>query len=280
LLLCHIVLAKTFQATGNAEEALRAIRQAKRISSRISSWTVITMDAREAELRSILGDIPPATRWAQESGLSVEDEPNFQDGIRYLALAQVLVAQGKQSTGKSLGKTLEFLARLLKMAETAGAIHYVIQTLVLQAMALQAQGKEKQALDPLQSAFSLAEPEGYVRTFIDQGAPMEELLRLAAARGIATEYVNKLLVESGARTYGRMAETPSHPYVSILAEPLSERELEVLRLLAVGLSNKEIAQTLVIAVGTVKNHLKNIYGKLDVHNRTQAVARAQDLGIL
>jgi len=156
------------------------------------------------------------------------------------------------------------------MTEAAGAMSYVIETLVLQALALQAQGKDDQALTVLERALSFAEPEGYLRTFIDEGAPMAALLRTAASRGIALDYVSKLLA-----AFGKVA-FPSAP----LVEPLSERELEVLRLLAAGLSNREIAAELFLAIGTVKKYTSNIYGKLNVHKRTQAVARARELGLL
>jgi len=161
----------------------------------------------------------------------------------------------------------------LEVAQATGAMGYVIEILILQAMALQAQGRMDQALTALDRALSLAEPQGYVRMFIDEGAPMGKLLRQAVARGIALDYVSKLLA-------ALENETKDERRTTELVEPLSERELEVLRFLTTHLSSTEIAEELFISVNTVRSHMKSIYGKLDVHTRREAVARAQDLGLL
>jgi LuxR family maltose regulon positive regulatory protein len=192
----------------------------------------------------------------------------------YTTLALILMAQGRLDEASAL------LERLLQVAEAAGAIGAVLAVLVLQAMALQVQNKHDQALAALERALLLAEPEGYVRVFITQGAPMGKLLRQAAARGVAADYTGRLLSELEASVTGDSVSPLQAQMHDALVEPLSQRELEVLQLLATGLTNKGIAQTLVIAVSTVKKHLKNIYQKLNVHSRTEAVARARELDIL
>ena len=164
---------------------------------------------------------------------------------------------------------------LIQIAEDGGWMGIAIELLILQALALQGQNKTAEALDALHRALLLAEPEGYVRTFVDEGAPMVALLREAAARGIATGYVNKLLAVSGVSEYEGVGLTDQP-----LIDPLSERELQVLHLIATGLSNREIAERLVVAVSTVKTHINNIYRKLDVSKRTQAVARAREMELL
>ncbi len=260
----YLRLARALQAVGDADGAHEAIRKARQAASGLSPWFGAHMAAHQARLWLAQGNLTPASHWAQESGLSADDELNYQYMGEYSVLARVLIAQVR------LDEASRLLARLLEMTEAAGAMSYVIETLVLQALALQAQGKDDQALTVLERALSFAEPEGYVRTFIDKGAPMAALLRTAASRGIALDYVSKLLAAFGEVAF------PSAP----LVEPLSERELEVLRLLAAGLSNREIAAELFLAVGTVKKYTSNIYGKLNVHKRTQAVARARELGLL
>ena len=181
----------------------------------------------------------------------------------HLTLARVFIAQ------KWLREASRLLARLLHQAEPAGAMGYVIEILALQAMAYQAQNAPDSALECLKQALTLAEPEGYVRVFADEGAPMAALLRRAAAHGVSPEYVGQLLAAMG----------PPRP-ATPLVEPLSDRELQVLRLVAAGLSNQQIGDELFLAVGTVKKHTHNVYGKLGVRSRTQAVARAKELGIL
>jgi LuxR family maltose regulon positive regulatory protein len=247
--------------------ALDAIRTAKEAASSLSTRFVDLVEAHETLLWLAQGNMAAASRWVERSGLSVNDEFIFQDLLRYVTLARVFIGRSR------LDEASRLLARLLNMAEAAGAMGEAIEILILQALTQEGLGKRDQALTPLERALSLAEPKGYVRTFIDEGAPMGELLRRAAAQGIRLNYVSALLaaLESDAKTKGAQGA---------LIEPLSARELEVLRLLATGLSNKDIAETLFIAVGTVKQHLKNIYGKLGVHSRTEAAHRARDLGLL
>jgi LuxR family maltose regulon positive regulatory protein len=171
-----------------------------------------------------------------------------------------------------LDETLGLLVRLLRMVEAAGAMAPAIGILVLQALVLQEQGKGEQALAVLQRAISLAEPEGYVRVFIGEGAPMGELLRKAAARGIKLDYVARLLTA--------LEGEADKQATNELIEPLSEREIEVLRLLTTPLSTREIAQELYISVHTARSHIKSIYRKLDVHKRIEAIQRAKELELL
>ena len=159
-----------------------------------------------------------------------------------------------------------------------------IEILALQALAHEAQGNFPLALEPLQRALALAEPEGYVRIFADEGPPMARLLTEAAAQGILPGYAGRLLSALGVE--GREAKEqpylsrPRNPSAQPLVEPLSERELEILQLIARGLSNREISERLFLALSTVKGHNRNIFGKLEVQRRTEAVARARELGLL
>jgi LuxR family maltose regulon positive regulatory protein len=178
------------------------------------------------------------------------------------------------------------LSRLRQVTEKAGLVSKDVETLVLQALAFQAQGHIDRAMAPLKRALALARPEGYVRVFLDEGDPLAKLLEQALARGIAVDYVSKLLAptqvpkvsdqEATETNLKPETQEPETPWI----EPLSERELQVLRLLSTGLSSTDIAEELSISVNTVRSHVRSIYGKLDVHSRYEAVARAKELGLL
>jgi len=152
--------------------------------------------------------------------------------------------------------------------------------LILQALASQAGGDTTQAMVTLEQALTLAEPGGFIRIFVDEGPPMARLLYEAATRGIAAEYTRRLLAAFPVIEPEEPAPTSTPVPKSELVEHLSERELEVLQLIAQGLSNREISERLFLALSTVKGHNRNIFGKLQVQRRTEAVARARELGLL
>ena len=151
--------------------------------------------------------------------------------------------------------------------------------MVLQALALQARGEQDQAVQVLCDALALAEPDGFIRTFVDEGLPMVRLLSEAAAHGRMPDYIGKLLALLEAKEQKSLAASHPSPAQSLI-EPLSRRELEVLHLIAQGLSNQEISERLFLALDTVKGHNQKIFGKLQVQRRTEAVARARALGLL
>jgi LuxR family maltose regulon positive regulatory protein len=287
----YVALARALQAVGDADGAVHAMQQAAQVASKLSSWYATMVAAYQARLWLAQGDLAAASRWAAplEDTLDLGCEPRLLDFEQYLTLARVLITLGMQkprSRGepeKALAKALTWLAWLLEAAEAAGATGRIIEILVLQAAARYAEGEVTEALTALERALSLAEREGYVRTFVEVGEPVDELLQRAARRGIHPEYVRKLLAafEDEKEAKGRRAG-PAEPrgYADALVEPLSERELQVLRLLITSLSTPEIADELVIATSTVRSHIKSIYGKLNVHSRMDAVQRAEELGLL
>jgi LuxR family maltose regulon positive regulatory protein len=196
----------------------------------------------------------------------------------HLMLARLLIAEECPT------EALVLLDKVLPTMKQRGRIGRMIEIHVLKALAFQALGDVTQAMGALERALSLGEPEGYVRIFVDEGEPMSRLLRQAAARGIAVEYANRLLAALGeTKDERRKTDADSSPAprpVPSLIEPLSEREIEVLRLLTTSLSSTEIAEELVISVNTVRSHVKSIYAKLDVHSRYEALARAKELNLL
>jgi LuxR family maltose regulon positive regulatory protein len=222
--------------------------------------------------------VAQAARWAQTCGLRVDAPPEHVRS-EHLTLARVLLGQGEVAGASAL------LERLGRVAKAGGQMGQVIEVLLLHALALQATERREDAVRTLQRALELAAPAGYVRLFADEGVPMGRLLRQVRARGWATgdaasapvhaAYLERLLAALPAT-----APAPRTVPRPLLAEPLTRRESDVLRRIAAGLTNQEIAGELVVSVSTVKTHINNIYGKLGVHTRTQAVAQGQAVGVL
>jgi len=190
-----------------------------------------------------------------------------------LIQARVHLAQGDTSAALAL---LESWRGLM---EAKGWQDELLKVMVLQAVALQAHGEKDKAVHLLVEALALAEPGGFVRLFVDEGPPMAHLLSEAATQSIMLDYTGKLLAVFKAEEQER-EDNSSQPAVQPLLEPLSQRELEVLHLIAQGLSNQEISERLFLALDTVKGHNRKIFGKLQVERRTEAVARARELGLL
>jgi LuxR family transcriptional regulator, maltose regulon positive regulatory protein len=229
------------------------------------------------------GRLTEALGWVREQGLSAHDDLGYLREFEHITLARVLVAQYEsEREERPIHEAMGLLERLLQAAEEGGRMGSVIEILVLQALAHEAQGESPSALVPLERALTLAEPEGYVRIFVDEGMPMAQLLSEAAAHGIMQNYTDKLLATFEAEEQKSADEShlPHAPSAQSLIEPLSQRELEVLRLIAQGLSNREISERLFLALITVKGHNRNIFRKLQVRRRTEAVARARELGLL
>lgn len=243
--------------------------------------------AWQARLSLAKGDLRTVERWAasRELDLGRKDAPDFWQEFSYLTLVRLGIAQGR------IDETSGMLERLRQKAESESRIGSVIEILVLQSLAQQTRGESDLAVNTLSQALALAEPEGYVRMFVDEGEHMKELLTLAASRGIAPDYISRLLGSfedlgwhTGDEDAGIDAQpsavVPQRALTSQPSEVLSQRELEILRLMATGATSKEIARDLILSVGTVKKHIINIYRKLDVHKQTMAVNRARELGLL
>lgn len=224
------------------------------------------------------GKLGDALGWAHEQGLSAQDDLSYLREFEHITLARVLLAQYQSAHAdeRPLQEVQRLLQRLLKAAEDGGRIGSVLDILVTQALAHQARGDLIAALVPLRQALTLAEPEGYVRLFVDEGLPMAALLEKAAQHGIVQDYARQLLTAAGLAE----SKTPARQEAQSLIEPLSDRELDVLRLLASDLDGPEIARELVVSLNTLRTHTKNIYSKLGVNNRRAAVRRAEELKLL
>ena len=278
----YVALTRLQLAQGSLRDARNTLRKVEDLAQRakVDHFIICWLDECRLRLWLSEGNLEAAVRWAQTSGLRVDSELSYHHDLHHINLARVLVAQGVQQPSETyLHEALGLLARLLAAAEEAGWIHEEIKILILQVMALTAGGDSEEALTVLARALTLAEPGGYVRTFIDEGKPMGKLLRQAVARGIAVGYAGKLLaaLEEDTDDKPRGIKLTSSPP---LVEPLSNRELEVLRLLTTHLPSTEIASELVISTNTVRSHIKRIYSKLNVHNRGDAIRRAEELELL
>ena len=273
----HLIRARLLHAQGNLGQALTVIAEAKQQVT-VLYPTFHWVDAVQAQLRLATGDLAGATQWLESfrelvaEGLPYSEHPSeFGTLVRvYLVIEQFEAAT-------------DLLTRMTAEEEQLGRNGRLLEIFILQALAAQAQGDTDQALPWLEKALPLAEAGGYVRLFIDEGTPMASLLHKAARSSSVNTYAYTLLdAFSPPYTIESIPSPIENPKSKIqnLVEPLSERELEVLRLIADGLSNQEIADSLIIAEGTVKKHIHNIFGKLAVRRRTQVVLRARELGLL
>ena len=276
-------LAWIRQAHGDPAGALAAMGEAGLAAPGPASL-LNPVPAQRARLLLAQGEVTAAARWMEERGLGPDDEPGYPRELEYLVLARVLLAQDRP------GPALTLLGRLHTAAAAQGRTGSVIEVQALQALALAAAGDDNAAVNTLAQVLTLACPEGYVRVFADEGAPMAALLgRLIAAQrtqqtaadGIPLAYLGRLARAFGP---GTAATGPrgraGTAVVAGLVEPLSEREREVLRLLAAGKPNQQIAEELVVTLHTVKKHVTHVLGKLGAANRTEATARARELGLL
>jgi LuxR family transcriptional regulator, maltose regulon positive regulatory protein len=265
----RVAMARIRQAEGDLEGALDLLNEAERVYVGDFFPNVRPVPALTARVWIAQGRLGEALGWAREQGLSVDDDLSYLREFEHITLARMLVAR---SQGEPVHEAIRLLERLLLAAEEGGRTGRVIEILVLQALAHQTLGDIPAALARLERALTLAEPEGYVRVFVDEGPPMTSLLRAAAKHGTTRNYVRRLLAAVG--------ETgPDSPVRQALIDPLSERELDVLRLLGTELDGPAIARELMVSLNTVRTHTKNIYAKLAVTNRRAAVRRAAELDL-
>ena len=274
----RVALARIRQAEGDLNGALDLLNQAERLYVGDFSPNVRPVPALRARLWVAQGRLAEALDWTRERGLSARDDLSYLREFEHITLARLLLAGHRDVLQEGIG----LLERLLKAAQQAGRMGSAVEILILLALAHQASGDTPAALNALQQAVTLAEPEGYMRMFLDEGRPMEQLLREAAAHNILPEYTGRLLRGFEAAQHRGAGEAPLliTPVALPLVEPLSQRELEILALFKTELSGPEIARELVIALSTVRTHTKSIFSKLNVNNRRAAVRRAAELGLI
>jgi LuxR family transcriptional regulator, maltose regulon positive regulatory protein len=290
LIEAHLILARVRRAQGDVSGMFEHLGNAEQIAGaqNISAMRALVAAGRAQHSIALYGpDGAAAWAEAQRAEIRISERLAYVRFEEYVVLVRWLIAQARPDSpgrGDWLQEASDLLAGLLPAAETNRLNGHRIELLMLQAQIRQVQGDTAQALTLLTRSLTLAEPEGYIRLFVDEGEPMHNLLVQLSTSQVARSknvrvYVMRLLgvfVESTATQPAHLESPITAPQI----EPLSEREQEVLRCLAAGRSTDQIAAELVIAVGTVRNHLKSIFGKLGAHNRLQAVERARALNLL
>ena len=269
----RVAMARIRQAEGDLDGALELLNEAESLYMGDMFPNVRPVPALKARVWIAQDKLGEALGWAREQGLSVEDDLSYLGEFEHITLARMLLARSRGERAEhSVHEATRLLERLLLAAEEGGRTGRVMEILVLQALAQQTLGDIPAALACLERALTLAEPEGYARVFVDEGPPVASLLRAAAKPWTTRNYVRRLLAAA--------SETgPGSPVAQALIDPLSERELDVLRLLGTELDGPAIARELMVSLNTVRTHTKNIYAKLAVTNRRAAVRRAAELGL-
>lgn len=278
-----IAQARLKETAGELDAALEWLDEAKHFYIKTLMPHTRPIDALKARIYLKQGNLFRAKRWVNEQGLSVDNELIYLHEFEHITLARVLLAEYQSNRDDSnVLIALHLLERLLMAAEGKNRIRSMLEILVTQVLGYQAMGNMSQAHISLGRALKLAEPEGYIRMFTDEGSTMEMLLRKVTTHEIMPDYISKLLLAFEAERKGIREEThPStSPASASLIEPLSQRELDILRLLKTELSGPEVAQELVIALSTVRTHTKSIYSKLGVNNRRAAVKRATEMNLI
>jgi LuxR family maltose regulon positive regulatory protein len=269
----RVAAARIRQAEGDLDGALELLTEAERLYVGDFSPDVRPIAALKARVWIAQGKLSEALGWPRERGLSATDALSYVQEFEHISLAAVLLAQGiHDGADSTIVEAANLTERLLGAAEDGGRHGAAIEILVVQALARHARSDLTGAMASLDRAVALAEPEGYVRVFIDEGPRMAALLKLAAKQPNAPSYVRRLLA---AAVTAEGAAALAQP----LIEPLSERELEVLRLLETDLSGPDIARELVVSLSTVRTHTQNIYTKLGVNSRRAAIRRAAELDL-
>ncbi len=265
--LFRALAAPLLHAQGEFEGALAALRDARPHAERARLIDPEWIAGAGANLRLLQGDVDSAVRWAEAQGSLATREPSYHAIEQDVALARIWLAAGQVDVAA------QWLDRLAAFAEARGLVRWQITVGVLRALLAARFSQQAEAERLLAQAVTLAAPGEYVRAFLDEDAQVIALLATADVRAAAPHFVEQVLGAAGLPP----AAAPGH---QPLPEPLTEREEEILALIAEGLANQEIADRLVIALGTVKTHINNLYGKLEVRSRTEAIAKARALHLL
>jgi LuxR family maltose regulon positive regulatory protein len=272
----YLGLTRVLFARGDMSGAEKIVQKMNKLSqeSIVPTWIMNLNAAWQSRIWLAQDKLEAVARWARDSELKPDKSLSYLKKYKYITLARILIAIGRGEEATRL------LQGMLEESEVGGDTTRAIEILILQALALHADDDTIQAVNTVERALTLAESRCFYRIFVDEGQSMAHLLYKALDRGVAPNYVNRLLQAFPIDEPEQVELSVSQVSESSYIEPLSEREIEVLQLIAEGLTNPEIATRLILSLYTVKTHTRNIYSKLGVNNRIQAVAKARTLGIL
>ncbi len=270
----YAALARVRLADADYAGVLEILNQADQLTlaTKLDPWAITWLDDCRIQLWLSTGKLDQAAHWVETSGLKADGGFNFHYDLHHILLVKILVAQIASNPGNSAADPcLELISRLLAATTKMGWVHQKIQVLILQALVFKSIGHEDHALHSLKQSVVLAEPAGYIRTFIREGQALQELLKNLAAWEKTNRYLEDLLQAFVRET---SSQQPG------LAELLSPREMEVMNILTTSLSVPEIAAELVLSPNTVRSHIKSIYGKLGVNRRMDAIEKAKELQLV
>jgi LuxR family maltose regulon positive regulatory protein len=276
LVMSYLALARVYSSRGEYNHAQGAVQRAKSISTDLSEHYLENATSLEALINLQHENLPAALDWKDRATIHMDDVPNFLNLQEYRILAHVHVAQAMKSRTDVSENVIKLLVRLDKMCDQVQAYGQSIEVLLTLVLAWQASGQSQKALESLEKAIRLAQGEGYIQPFIEYQAQLLESLRTLHRQNKYINFITEILQKGEKKS----TIPTSRSSTLLLAEELSDRELDVLRYLPSQLSTSEIAEELYIATSTVRSHIKSIYGKLDVHSRREAVSRARELDLL
>ena len=275
----RVTRARIKEIQGDLDGALDLLEEAKSVYTTGVLPNIRPVEALTARLWLRQGRLAEASGRLRAQDLSPDDELSFLREFDHITLARLLLAQFRNTLSDSTIRDQErLLPRLLGAAEEGGRTGSVIEILLLQTLAHEAQGNVELALAPMHHALTLAQPEGYVQIFLDEGETMRNLLRQIAGGSVSSPYAGRLLAAFDGTAQAAVSST--QPAAGNLSEPLTAREVESLALIAAGMRNQQIADHLFISRATVKRHIANLFGKLGVGHRTEAVVKANELNLL
>jgi LuxR family maltose regulon positive regulatory protein len=274
----NLVKAQIFETFGKLDQAHEHIDLAEQAYYRRPIPDFRPFPAFRARLWVREGRHKEAMSWAKGRGLSFRDDPDYLSEYEYITLVRILIGRYKKEEDITLlNEANELLNRLLQCAMEGGRMRVVIEIMILQALVYDAKGDQPSALKSIEPALAIAEPEGFIKAFVNEGATTVELLTQAHKQDIFPQYTTLILTILGNKESNQEGNKPG---TTDLINPLSKREMEVLQLISKGFSNQEISERLFLSLSTIKGHNQKIFDKLQVQRRTEAVVRAQELGIL